>query len=161
MALGELEGKGMAGDGEKSTSATGHGCVDGSLLIERVLDAGKLWMEREDASLKVVGQLMAPGGDRLPDDVAAALGRLLGCDEREGVASGDGDGRFDDDEVVGTEVDADGCELLADALCIGWLRLDEEGAVGSECGSKGDKLLRGELELEKAVEQREGVGSVA
>ena len=155
------EGDGFAEETEDGAAGAGHGGVDGTETVETVLDGANLGMEGEDALLEVVDELVAPRLDGLHDDVAAALRGTMGTDEGEGLLGGDGDVGTDDADVVVAEVEGDGLQTLADALGIGWLREDEEGAVGTQTGSILLHLRGGEAELELLVEEPYHVGAVA
>ena len=54
-----------------------------------------------------------------------------------------------------------GLHLLANALSIAGLALDEEGAVGSQSGSIAYHLLIAQSQLEHLVQQRNHVGTIA
>lgn len=90
VAIGEHVGEvlsdvnGLMEESEDGTAGTGHGGVDGTEVVESLLDGTDLGVDGEDAALKVVGEQVAPRLDGLHDDIAAADLRTGRGDEQEG-----------------------------------------------------------------------------
>ena len=76
---------GFLEDAEDGGAAAGHGCVDGTEIVELLLDGSYLRVECKDTLLEVIGQFVAPGLNGLHDDVAAAFCWLRGLNERESL----------------------------------------------------------------------------
>lgn len=55
-------------------AAAGHLRIEGAQVVELVLDGAQPRVAVIDGGLETVGELGAPGGDVLEDDVATALG---------------------------------------------------------------------------------------
>ena len=72
---------GILEDAKDGGAAAGHGGIDGTKIVEPLLDGFYFWVEGKDALLEVVGQFVAPGLYGLQDDVATALCWLHRFDE--------------------------------------------------------------------------------
>ena len=90
-----VDGEGvLLEDAEHATATAAHLGIDGSKVVELLLQRTNGRMEGEDGLLEVVGQFIAPCLNGLPDDVTAAFQRLARRDLGKGVTSGYGDGRL-------------------------------------------------------------------
>ena len=168
MAIGEQFGRevggqvdGTAEEAEDGGTAARHGGIDGSEVVESLLDGCNLGVQDEDALLEVVHQLLAPRLYGLADDVVATFGGLRGGDEREGFLRRHRDVGTDYGDMVARQVEVYGLQPLADAFGVGGSAEDEEGAVGAKAGSIAYHLVVAEPQGEHLVQQADGVGAVA
>ena len=114
-----------------------------------------------DGGLETVGELGAPGGDVLEDDVATALGGFFHRHARVCLGSGDADvGLHDGQPIARERLVGHRGELVADAGGVGRGVADEEGAVGAQALGQQPQVGVGEIGSKLLVEQAQGVGGV-
>ena len=161
----------MLEDTEDGTSASAHGCIYGTQIIELLFDFGKFGMHRKDRGLEIVDELILPGFDRLAHDVAAALGWLFRGDGSVGILGAYGDVvALHHHDVIALHVVAGTAhrhQLVSDTLCIAGciaiLRVstDEVSTVGTQFGSISFHLRYSDVEAEAFVEQADHVGCIS
>ena len=151
-------------DAKECTAAATHLCIDGSLLIQALLDVGKFGMQGKQRFLKIVCEFVAPSLDGLSDNVATTLGWHLWDNVGKGFLRRDGNVWFDDTYIVGVKRipwPVGRFEYLSDTRGIRRLGCNEECAVGTQSGCIALHLCIAHIQPEPLVQQTYHVSSIA